>query len=110
MENMEKSLALLKQELRKPAKFQKTPEIIKLIRVSLGYTQQDFGVFLGTQSTTVSRWETGKNQPIFTQDQVNLLDYELKKLGVDLFDFEGFDIKLKPHQYKFIKSHALAMA
>lgn len=110
MDNQQRSLTLLKQELKKPEKLQKTSEIIKLIRVSLGYTQQEFGVMLNTQSTTVSRWETGKNQPLFTQEQIELLDYELKKFGIDIFDFKGFDVKLSSHQYKITKSQALNFA
>lgn len=37
-------------------------EVIEL-RKTLGLTQQEFAVKLGTTVTTISHWENGKNKP-----------------------------------------------
>lgn len=110
MDNKLLSVELLKKEITQPEHLQQTSEIVKLIRVSLGYTQQEFGVLLNTQSTTVSRWETGRNQPVFTQEQIEILNTKLKKIGVNIFDWKKFEVKLSASQYQTTRHPSLNLA
>ncbi len=41
-----------------------SPEDIKSLRLSLGWTQQHFAEMLGTALSSVSKWENGKSEPL----------------------------------------------
>lgn len=41
-----------------------SPEDIKNLRLSLGWTQQHFAEMLGTALSSVSKWENGKSEPL----------------------------------------------
>jgi len=40
-----------------------TGEEIKVLRKKMGLTQEDFASKVGARTTTISRWETGKQRP-----------------------------------------------
>lgn len=40
-----------------------TPDEIKALRVSLGLSQHDFAVRIGTTAPTIFRWEKGQRHP-----------------------------------------------
>jgi putative transcriptional regulator len=62
---------------------------IRAIRASLGLTQLDFAVAIGTTPSSVSRWERGMSEPELTIVQVKRLCKLAGKSLEDLPDFLG---------------------
>ncbi len=50
---------------------------VKDLRKNLGMTQQEFADYFGVRRETVSRWETGRDEPDFLQNAIKL--YKLLK-------------------------------
>jgi len=38
-------------------------QVVKEVRVSLGFTQEDFAHWIGVTVSTANRWESGKAEP-----------------------------------------------
>ena len=56
------------------------------IRERTGMTQAELSRVLGTDVTTISRWENGKNKPVLDLKQIKVLGILLKGMGLDLND------------------------
>lgn len=59
---------------------------LKTIRELLEMSQQDFASWLGLAVSTISRWERGIGQPVFTVKQFKQLLAALEDLGYSLKD------------------------
>lgn len=40
------------------------PERIKKLRKTLGYTQEDFALFMGCTTSSIHKWESGRRNPV----------------------------------------------
>jgi DNA-binding transcriptional regulator YiaG len=63
---------------------QRGEPVLKAIRESLGYTQNEFAQIMYTNVTTVSRWENSGKEPLFRMSQVKALARELAKIRLTL--------------------------
>jgi len=70
------------------ARVRLTKAQIKMMRLYLGLTQADFARFCGVKRLTVTRWETGKNDPGFKAEQKLLYIWRVNFKGEE-FNLEG---------------------
>lgn len=59
---------------------------LKELREGLGLTQNQFAVAIGSDPTTISRWERGVYQPSFSVKQVKMLCKLLMDNGMSVLD------------------------
>jgi DNA-binding transcriptional regulator YiaG len=102
-DNMSESLAFLKKELKKGKDKQSTKDVFRSIRLYLGLTQEEFADLLGVTSKSISRWERGESVPELTVSQYCTLAYELKKEGIDFFNFNCYRLSGYPEELKIIR-------
>lgn len=56
------------------------------IRSKTGMSQEELSRLLGTNVTTLSRWENGRNKPALNFKQIKTLGILLKGMGLDIND------------------------
>lgn len=49
-------------------------------------TQQEFATWLGLAISTISRWERGQSEPVFTVRQFKMLVNRLEAIGYSMND------------------------
>ncbi|MEG4249059.1 helix-turn-helix transcriptional regulator [Microcoleus sp. Pol10D4] len=59
---------------------------LKKLREELEMSQEDLARELGVSSQTISRWELGKNVPMFTVKQMKALEKLLASIGKSIGD------------------------
>ncbi|MGD1904438.1 MAG: helix-turn-helix domain-containing protein [Leptolyngbyaceae cyanobacterium] len=67
-------------------KFPEGASVVKWIRELFSMSQQEFASWLGIAISTVSRWENGKGEPMFTPRQWKLITDKLHDLGYSIQD------------------------
>jgi transcriptional regulator with XRE-family HTH domain len=83
---------------RESKKFTLTPEknVLKQIREAFGYTQEEFASAIGSARRTISRYETGEREPVFSLSQIKKLQKLLFALGLDFQDLpDDWNVTIK---------------
>jgi DNA-binding XRE family transcriptional regulator len=100
--DMNDSHTQLKKKLANIKSSQDIADVIKLTRVALGYTQADFAAKIGTDNTTLSRWERGLFLPSLSFQQSVNFNHELNKLGFNITDIPFISVVLETKDLKML--------
>lgn len=60
--------------------------VLKQVRIALGMTQKEFAIAIGIAERSMTRYENGYREPVFTLSQIKALQLHLWKLGLDFQD------------------------
>ncbi len=66
--------------------FKKDVSPLKQIRDALDLSRESFAQRLGVTTTTIYRWESGRNPATFTIPQMKKLQQLIRPLGLDISD------------------------
>lgn len=66
--------------------FKQDVSALKQIRDALELSRESFAQRIGVTTTTIYRWESGRNPATFTVPQMKKLQQLIKPLGIDISD------------------------
>lgn len=78
----------------------KAGEIIKNMRIALGYKQKEFANILSVHLSSLSRWERNISEPMMTFQQAEKLENELKKINMSITDIPNLSVIVDAKELK----------
>ncbi|MGL5877326.1 MAG: helix-turn-helix domain-containing protein [Xenococcaceae cyanobacterium] len=82
-------------------KFQSSENVLKQVRLALDMTQKEFAIAIGIGERSMTRYENGLREPMFTLAQIKALQLQLLKLGLDFQDLpDNWNVEIKSESSK----------
>jgi DNA-binding XRE family transcriptional regulator len=77
-------------------KLQSSENVLKQVRLALDMTQKEFAIAIGIAERSMTRYENGLREPVFTLAQIKALQLQLLKLGLDFQDLpDNWNVEIK---------------
>jgi putative transcriptional regulator len=67
-------------------KLRSSENVLKQIRIALGMTQKEFAIAIKMGERSMTWYENGYREPVFTLSQIKALQLQLRRLGLDFQD------------------------